>query len=130
MRRRVLAGVCLAALAWAWWVSGLRPFRWSTTVAVELPALLVGWLLARRTRVPRTTTRRSGAGWPWLVLLAAAATRELVALLAGDRRRYPSLSRLVDALLTTHVERYVLVLAWLGVGARLVANRARAVRRG
>lgn len=130
MRRGQRAAWCLLALAWAWWVSGLRPFHPTTTVAIELPALLLGWRLARHPRTAGRAAPRSGAGWPWVALLAAAGAREVIALLAHDRRRYPSLSRVLDGLLASHPERFALVLGWLLLGTALVMSRSEARDRG
>jgi hypothetical protein len=142
--RRASVTALAGAAAYGWWLTGLEPFAWPSTVAVALPA---GALIAaaacrdvratpvrdwiadvvstcrRATASTRTgERRRARAAVLWGVVLVSFVAVQLFAYFAGwsaPRRDYPTLSWIVG-----HVEaragRTALFVAWLIIGGWLV----------
>jgi hypothetical protein len=133
----------VGAAAYGWWLTGLEPFAWPSTVAVSLPAATLLLVAARRevratpvrdwiTDVVRTCRRaastrtgerhRARAAVLWGAVIVSFAAVQLFAYFAGwsaPRRDYPTLSWIVG-----HVEaragRTALFVAWLIFGGWLV----------
>ena len=131
----------LAAVAYAWWATGVAPFTLVAYVLVAVPSLAmvasyaaVGAFDPRRTEVARHFRRRAAgvslAGVaPWLAVLGGIVALEIVGLALGGRSQsVPTLSTAVDHLLVTHWGRCLLFVAWLGVGARPLVGLARRPR--
>lgn len=144
-RRTAFSVAALAgAGAYGWWLTGLEPFAWPSTVAVSVPAVaMIGgtaWRDVRATplrdwitdivRTCRRATagtrpgerRRARAAVLWGIVVVSFAAVQLFAYFAGwsaPRRDYPTLSWVVD-----HVEaragRTALFVAWLMFGGWLV----------
>jgi hypothetical protein len=134
--KRTALGVSFA-MAYAWRATGIAPFSVLSYLLVAAPvtALLtsyasLGALSPHRDDIERYYRGRAADASlksvsPWIALLGAAAALEAVALALGGRSRsVPSLSTTVDHLLVTHLGRWLLFLAWLGVGARAVVRLA------
>ena len=113
--RRVLLLVA-AAVAYAWWVAGLRAFTWPALVAVGVAgaAAIVAGTRGRRppARLPRGTL-------VWAVLLALLAGWELAAYLQSPRADHPTLSSLADPVLDWRPARALAFLGWFALGVDL-----------
>ncbi|HYZ99631.1 MAG TPA: hypothetical protein VE575_12820 [Acidimicrobiales bacterium] len=131
-RGLVPAALAVAAGAYAWVVTGLRPFTWPTRAVVAATVVVVlGAGAAARRFLPALTGHGDGqrgqnavgrAGWPWLVLVPALAGVQLFAYFAGfggARSDYPTLSWIYG-----HVEWRVGRAAgfggWLALGVYLM----------
>jgi hypothetical protein len=144
-RRAPLSVIALAgAAAYGWWLTGLPPFAWPSTVAVSLPAVALILIAARQdvratplrdwiTDVVRTCRRavaspgtgerrRARAAVLWAVVIVSFVAVQLFAYVAGSsasRSDYPTLSWLVG-----HVDgragRTALFVTWLSIGGWLV----------
>jgi hypothetical protein len=105
-------GTGLAALAaGSWWIVGLEPFSLAATVAVVLAgvaAAVAGWTAAHRRR-----PAGDGSVFGWVVLAAAGGLWQLAAYLQSPRDQHPTLSSLVNALLSSQAARCVAFLMWL-----------------
>lgn len=114
---------------YAWLMAGATPFSAFSYSLVAAPCVVfVVWYLRlgglsadhvevneyfRRTA--RSVTLSSVA--PWIVLLSAVVTLEVIGLLLGGRSTsVPTLSTSVDHLLAVRWERWLLSLAWLFIG--------------
>ena len=89
-RTRVAAGAGLvAAVAWAWFASGVRTFTRPAEVLTFVPgiAVLVLTLDPRRGGADRPAPRWQGwrSLWPWLALAAAITAWELLQLFSQPR---------------------------------------------
>ncbi len=132
IRRRVGAALTvLAALAYAWFATGVRSFSVPAYVLLTVPSLLALFLYARlggfslsridvtnyyRGRCSLATRRRSA---PWIAIAISALALESIGLGLGGRSKVvPTLSTTVDHLLVPHWGRFVLFVVWLAVGAR------------
>jgi hypothetical protein len=124
----VVAAVVI--VAYSWWAAGVHPFTALSYELVAIPSLLAVTGLAAmgafsRRRVDITNYCRLRASnvslssiAPWLVVLLCAVVLEGVGLALGGRSQsVPTLSTTVDHLLVTRLERSVLYVAWLLVGA-------------
>jgi hypothetical protein len=132
------------AVAYGWWLTGLEPFAWPSTVAVSIPAVAVlvavprrqppatpmrDWVIdivrtcRRATASARTDERgRARVAVLWGLAIVAFATVQLAAYFAGwsaPRRDYPTLSWLIDHV-GTRAGRTALFVAWLAFGSWLV----------
>lgn len=136
MKRVVLGAV--VAVAYAWWAAGVAPFSTLAYLSIALPAtaelvlLVAGGRFAVR---PRERTQREGrpattvslaSCAPWVIVLVLAVALEAWGLALGGRSAaVPTLSTTVDHLLATRVERTVLYVAWLALGAAPLARHRR-----
>jgi hypothetical protein len=146
-RRRLAAwsvAVLAGAAAYGWWLTGLAPFAWPSTVAVSVPAVAVLVAVPRRHVRPTPmrewstdiaeTGRRATANTKtderarariavlWGLVIAAFVTVQLIALFVGwgaSRQEYPTLSWIVDHV-GTRAGRTALFVAWLAFGGWLV----------
>lgn len=131
MRRLALATAGIGALVWAWFGSGVRTFTRPAEVLTFLPGLAVLLL----TLLPSASSAGIGAAalppyrrWsvlPWLVVLAAIVAWELVELFSKPRGVHPTISSVMDSLLSTHPSRFVGYLVWLVLGWLLVRDLGR-----
>ena len=88
-------------------------------------ALVVAVGLARRSgEASPAMARRALPSFVWLVLFGAAASWELTALLSDD---LPTISDLADPVLAQPVLRALATVAWLAVGAWLIARPGQAL---
>jgi hypothetical protein len=144
-RRAVWSVTALAgAFAYGWWLTGLEPFAWPSTVAVSIPAVAMIVAATRRdveatplrdwiTDIVRTCRRatastRTGercqarAAVLWGIVIVSFVALQLFAYFAGwsaPRHEYPTLSWIVDHV-GTRAGRTVLFVAWLVFGGWLV----------
>ncbi|MGC2486306.1 MAG: hypothetical protein WA359_08695 [Acidimicrobiales bacterium] len=109
----------------------MRPFTLSAYVLIALPALVALALYARvggfrPARIDVTAYYRTHSSHrvaAWVVILILALALESVGLALGGRSTsVPTLSTTLDHLLVEHWGRWLLFLAWLGVGARPIAR--------
>ncbi len=103
-----------AALAYAWIASGLRAFTHPEAVAVAVP-IVVGGIAMLRLHPPTADATRRGT-WVWVALFAAVVAWELVSYRQSPRVDHPTLSSMADWAMSTHPSRFVVFVAWLGVG--------------
>lgn len=136
MKRVVLGAV--VAVAYAWWAAGVAPFSTLAYLSIALPAtaglvlLVAGGRFAVRPREwaqregrPATTVSLASCA-PWVIVLVLAVALEAWGLALGGRSAaVPTLSTTVDHLLATRVERTVLYVAWLALGAAPLARHRR-----
>jgi len=124
-----------ASLVYAWIAAGLRPYTAPENVLVALPVVPVVLLAARRgpprpDRTPQFEKSRPRRGAVvWVALLVALAAWELKALFSSPRRDHPTLSYLIDRIMSVHVGRTVIFICWLVLGAALALRATRAVSR-
>jgi hypothetical protein len=133
MNKIVLRLACIGAAAliaaFAWFATGVEPFHVMSYLVVGIPVLVVAGLYVldgtfsdRRSAVSPHYRRSLGVPFsrsaPWLFVLLGAVILEAVGLILGGRSsRLPTLSTIVDHLLTTHGLRWALFLLWLAIGA-------------
>jgi hypothetical protein len=133
--RRLVLLLAAAAVVYAWIAAGLLPFTLPEYVLVALPMVPVVVLTARRVgSAPVESSPGADGGWHrtallWLAVLLVLITWELLALFSSPREDHPTLSYLADRLMSTHVGRTVVFLAWLILGAALAVRPSRPVRR-
>ena len=115
----VAAGIA----AYAWWVTGLRPFSgWATAAVVGAGvAAAVAGRLVQSPRPPAADAHPAAAA-PWAALVVALVVWQLVAWASEPRADHPTLSSLANAALDPRPLRAVAVVAWLG-GAAWLARR-------
>jgi cytochrome bd-type quinol oxidase subunit 2 len=113
---RVVA-VVAAALVYAWIASGLRPFTHPEAVAVAIPLVVGGIAMLRMHAEDGDATQRGT--WVWAALFVALVALELVSYRLSPRIDHPTLSSIADSAMSTHPGRFVVFVAWLGVGYRL-----------
>jgi hypothetical protein len=106
--------VVAAALVYSWIASGLRPFTHPEAVAVAIP-LVVGGIAMLRMHPDDTEAARRGT-WIWAALFAALVAWELVSYRLSPRADHPTLSSIADWAMSAHPGRFVMFVAWLGVG--------------
>lgn len=117
-------------VAYSWLATGVTPFHSLSYVVIAIPTLLV---LGLYVFVGTSAERQPGVSMsrvaPWIAVLASAVILESVGLiLGGHSSRVPTLSTLVDHVLSAHWLRCVLFLLWLVVGVaplRRVSQRRR-----
>ena len=110
----------VAAVAYAWWVTGLRPFSGLATAAVVgggAVAVLLGRLsLPSRPKDDRVAVAELA---PWAVAVVALAALQLSAWASEPRADHPTLSSLTNAALDPRPARVAAVVAWLAGAAWL-----------
>jgi hypothetical protein len=108
--------------AFAWWVTGLRPFSTAATVAVIGSGALVAvaGCSARRVAGDGAVTRSSAAIWAALVV--ALAAWQLNAFVRHPRVEHPTLSSLANDVLDPRPVRTVAFMGWLA-GTAWLARR-------
>jgi hypothetical protein len=118
--RAVLA---VTAMVFAATVGSWQRFTWPMTTAIVLVAvagLTVGWRAPLTTRAAAVTPDRIGTRL-WVGLAVAAGLWELLALsqqpsLTRGSYAHPTISVLMDSVLSTHAGRSLTLLAWLALG--------------
>lgn len=113
MRWPVVA-VVGGALVYSWIASGLRPFTHPEAVTVAIP-LVVGGIAMLRMHPAATGTTTRGT-WVWIVLFCALLTWELISYRLSPRVDHPTLSSIADWAMSAHPGRFVMFVAWLGLG--------------
>jgi hypothetical protein len=122
-----ITGLAVAA-CWSWFASGVRTFTRPAEVLTFVPAVLVLVLTLRpkaRFTVglaePRPSWRTLLA---WVAAAAAVVGWELSELFSQPRQAHPTLSSIINALLSTHPSRFLGFLAWLLLGWLMVRDLA------
>jgi hypothetical protein len=116
-RRRVtwrVVVVVAGALVYAWIASGLRAFTHPEAVAVAIPIVIGGIAMLRMHPAATDATRRGT--WVWAVLFGALVAWELISYRLSPRVDHPTLSSITDWAMSTHPSRFVVFVAWLGLG--------------
>jgi hypothetical protein len=114
------AVVAVAALGYAWWVTGLEPFSALATVAVvgggAAATVLGRLLLPPRPAVGGVATVDLAV---WAVVVAALVALQLAAWASEPRTDHPTLSSLADDALDPRPLRAAAVALWLAGAAWL-----------
>jgi hypothetical protein len=116
------AGGLVAAGAFAWWATGLRPFTDPPLVVVPLGGIVAmalgAWLLPPRTPaavpLPQLVL--------WGALAGAVAVWQLTTFVQQPREEHPTMSSLINTLFESHPTRAGAFLLWLA-GAAALARR-------
>jgi hypothetical protein len=128
-RRRVLALFAFAPLVvvYGWWATGLRPFTWSSLVAILAPGVvlvavspklrgtgpsLASWFTSQQQEISRRGARGYGV---WIVIVGAIVLWQLVNLFWLPRTDHPTLSSMLGAA-ENHPGRLALFVSWLALG--------------
>lgn len=106
--------VVAAMLVYAWIASGLRAFTHPEAVVVAIP-LVVGGIAMLRMHPPETDATRRGT-WVWAALFGAVLIWELISYRLSPRVEHPTLSSIADSAMSTHPGRFVVFVAWVGLG--------------
>jgi hypothetical protein len=127
-RRRALVIIALGgAVAWSWFASGVRTFTHPAEVLTFIPGaavLLITLLPSSRLPEPGVARARYRR-WsvlPWVALVAAIVGWELFQLFSQPRSDHPTLSSMLNTLLSTHPSRFLGYLGWLALGWLLVRD--------
>ena len=119
----------LPAVIWAWFASGVRTFTRPAEVLTAIPAAVVLLLTLRPSAQFAGDAKRGGFRWQgvtaWLVVLLDIVGWELAMLFSQPRKSHPTLSSILDSLLSTHPSRFLGYLIWLTLGWLLVRDLTR-----
>ena len=110
----------VVAVAYAWWLTGLRPFSASATAAV-VGGGITAMVLGRVLLPPRPPAAGLAAGdlVCWAVAVAAVVGWQVAAWASAPRSDHPTLSSLANAALDPRPVRVVAVVAWVAGAAWL-----------
>jgi hypothetical protein len=129
--RRMLLGLAGAVvlIVYVWAAGGFDRYTWPVTVVIVIP---VGVVVALSWRGPPRARPAPGPldGFgvlAWGAVFVAAGVLELASLLLQPSLRvssyaHPTLSYLMDPILSSHVGRSITLLVWLGVGWFLLTS--------
>jgi hypothetical protein len=132
--------IIVAAIAYAWIATYVRPFTSHAYIVVAVPSLAalliyasLGGFSKRADIDDHYRMRSSSVTWrtvaPWIAIALLAMALESAGLALGGRSpSVPTLSTTVDHLLVDHWERCVLFAAWMAVGASPLRRLRRARR--
>jgi hypothetical protein len=124
---RPTAPMAVGAAAYAVAVGAFARFSWPLTAAVVAPgaaAVTFAWT-GTPVAVPEADTTGRPSAVPWVVVMLALAAWEVQALLlqptlTTSSWAHPTLSTLMDPVLSSHLGRSVSLAAWLGLGGYLM----------
>lgn len=115
-----------AALAFAGWASGARPFTTLANIEIAIPSVLflAALVLERRwpergpwRRLPATRPESDGGAALWLVVIALLVAVELVNYFhGGPRADYPTVSSALNTLFANRAAKATGFFAWLVIG--------------
>lgn len=106
--------MAVVAAGYSWWAAGTRPFTGLSYLAVGIPAAGELVLISKASEADGSD---QGAGWPWLLPLAAGVGLEITGLLLGGHDpAVPTLSTMADQALSFQAVRAGLFLGWLVLG--------------
>jgi amino acid transporter len=121
----------IAVLVWSWFASGVRTFTRPAEILTFVPAFAVLVLtLWPRSRGTKRSLQRRRKDTPysargvavWLALLVAVIGWEMFQLFSKPRERHPTISSLLNTLISTHPSRFAGYLLWLIAGGLLVRD--------
>src|SRR5262249_28663298 len=112
----------MVALAYAWWVSGLRPFTGPVQLAIVVPGVVVVVLAAvtTRKRGPDRARLPTAGSAAWVVLGVVVVGWQLFNFFHGDRSVHPTPSSLMDEVDAHRTLRTIVFVGWLALGWDLV----------
>jgi hypothetical protein len=123
--RRLLLGLgaAVALIVYAWVAGSFDRYTWPVTVAIVIPAgavVALSWRGPLRAR-PAPGPLDGFGVLAWGAVFIAAGVLELVSLLLQPSVRvssyaHPTLSYLMDPILSSHTGRSITLLVWLGLG--------------
>jgi uncharacterized membrane protein len=119
----------VAALVWSWFASGVRTFTRPAEAFTFIPALAVLLVTLRPRRQAKRPERRHEKPYDvrgvllWAGLLAAVLSWEMFQLFSKPREHHPTISSLLNSLISTHPSRFAGYLLWLAAGVLLARDR-------
>lgn len=118
--RRAVTGAGLAGYAWV--AGGLAPFTVRSLISVLLPGAVLGAIAYGRPpeRIPPPQSLDVTGFSYWAIGVAALLEWEASSFIGGSAWQHPSLTQLIDPLITAHPARSGAMLAWLLGGWALV----------
>ena len=116
-------------MLYVWGAGSFDRYTWPVTVAIVIPAGVVvalSWRGPLRAR-PAPGPLDSFGVMAWGAVFVAAGVLELVSLLLQPSLRvssyaHPTLSYLMDPILSSHAGRSITLLVWLGIGWFLLTS--------
>jgi hypothetical protein len=112
----VALGVGYAAVA-----ALFTPLTWPAMLATLPPLVVACWAALSRPDRPPTAWPAWRRAVPWVAVIAAGATWELIALFRFPRADYPTISSIISPLAgTSWWFRFIGYLVWFAVGGWLV----------
>jgi lysylphosphatidylglycerol synthetase-like protein (DUF2156 family) len=121
----------VAVLVWSWFASGVRTFTRPAEVLTFVPAfavlVLTLWPRSRGTKRSQQSRRNNAPYNPrglalWLALLVAVIGWEMFQLFSKPREHHPTISSLLNTVISTHPSRFAGYLLWLIAGGLLVRD--------
>ena len=118
--RNTLIGVVMAA--YAWFDAAAEPFTTRSLVGVIIPGAVLGVIAYGRPpeRIPAPEQLDILGMSYWMIIVGALFEWEASAFRDNSLYWHPSLTDLVDPLLSTHVTKSLGILLWLMAGWGLV----------
>jgi hypothetical protein len=129
--RRILLGLggAIGLIVFVWVAGSFGRYTWPVTVAIVIPA---GAVVALSSRGPLRARPAPGpldafGVLAWGAVFVAVGVLELVSLLLQPSLRvssyaHPTLSYLMDPILSSHAGRSITLLVWLGIGWFLLTS--------
>lgn len=118
--RTTLIGIVL--VAYAWFDAGAEPFTTRSLVGVIIPGAVIGAIAYGRPpeRIPPPEQLDILGMSYWMIILGVLFEWEASAVRDNSLPWHPSLTNLVDPLLSTHVTKSLAIVLWLMAGWGLV----------
>ncbi len=118
--RTTLVGIVL--VAYAWFDAGFEPFTTRALVGVIIPGTVLGVIAYGRPpeRIPPPEQLDILGMSYWMIILGALFEWEASAVRDNSLPWHPSLTNLVDPLLSTHMTKSLAIVLWLMAGWGLV----------
>jgi hypothetical protein len=114
------------AVVWAWFASGVRTFTRPAEVLAAVPIVVVLVLTLRPSaRLPAPAQRSQEPASlrgiiPWVAAVIVLVGWELSELFSKPRSTHPTLSSIMNDLLSTRPTRFIGYLVWLALGWLMV----------
>ncbi|WP_144267554.1 hypothetical protein [Leifsonia xyli] len=126
-RRGIIAAIAAAAAAVLIMLPSHTPEMATAIAAVGVVVLPAAWGARRNRRPEEPGHVLHRTGWVWAVLAVLACVWELTSYMLGQwtaagEAGHPTISALVEPLLSTEPSRVLLVTGWVAAGAMLVAH--------
>jgi hypothetical protein len=109
-------------IGYAWVLGGTSPFSLKSLLGVLLPGAVVGVIAYGRPpeRIPPPESVDVTGFSLWIICLALLVEWEAAAVRDGSPHWHPSLTELVNPLITPHAIKSAAIIVWLLVGWALV----------
>ncbi|HEY7431376.1 MAG TPA: hypothetical protein VH641_11665 [Streptosporangiaceae bacterium] len=112
----------IVVVAYAWFIAGFEPFTTKSLVGVIIPGAVLGVIAYGRPPeriAPPEQLDIFGMSY-WMIILGALFEWEASAFRDNSLAWHPSLTDLVNPLLSTHVTKTLAIVLWLMAGWGLV----------